>query len=105
MSQSTSERPQKESYPLVAFIFVLVFVHFLYTLAVPFAFIYEVKLLPLSDNAFNIWRCQPIFIAICLMIVKSTSRVCRMLVYVDVGLSVLQTASVFFLYAIADKIG
>jgi hypothetical protein len=37
--------------------------------------------------------------------VKSTSHVCRILVYIDVALSVLQTASVFLLCAFADKIG
>jgi hypothetical protein len=82
-------------------------VHFLFTLAFPFAFIYEARLFKplLSDNAFNIWLCQPIFIAICLIVVKSTSQVCRMLLYVDVGLSVLQQASVVLLAAVADKIG
>jgi hypothetical protein len=107
MSQSTSEKPPKESSALVAFISILVIVHFLFTLAIPFAFIYEVKPLQplLSENAFNIWLCQPVFLAICLMVVKSTSRVCRMLVYVDVGLSILQKASIFLLYAIANKIG
>ncbi len=104
MNENTSEKPLKDSSPLVAFILALVVVHFLFTLAFPLAFIYEVKPL-LSENAFNIWLCQPIFIAVCLVAVKSTSRVCRMLVYVDVGLSVLQKASIFLLYAIADRIG
>jgi len=104
MSQNTSEKPPKDSSLLVAFILILVTVHFSFTLAVPFAFIYEVKPL-LSENAFNIWLCQPLFIAIFLMVVKSTSNVCRMLVYIDVGLSVLQKASIFLLYAIAANIG
>ncbi len=106
MSQNTSEKPPKESSPLVAFISTLVIVHFLFTLAFPFAFIYEVKpILSVFENAWDIWLCQPLFIAICLIVVKSTSQVCRMLVYIDVALSVLQQASIFLLYAIADKIG
>ena len=87
------------------FVFTLVIVHFLFTLAFPFVFIYEVKPLQPLFYGFNIWLCQPVFIAICLMVVKSTSQVCRRLVYIDVGLSVLQQAIVFLLYAIADKIG
>jgi len=104
MSQNTSEKPPKDSFPLVAFIVILVIGHFLFTLAVPCVFIYEVKP-PFIENAFDIWLCQPIFIAIFLMVVRSTSQACRRLVYIDVGLSVLQKASIFLLYAIADKIG
>lgn len=106
MSQSprTAGTPPKEPSLLVAFISVLVVVHFLFTLAVPIAFIYEIKLF-LSENAFYIWLSQPILIALCLAVVNSTSRACRMLLYIDVGLSLLQIGSVFFLYAIVDKIG
>lgn len=105
MNQNTSEKPPKDSSLLVVFVFTLVIVHFLFTLAFPFVFIYEVKPLQPLFYGFNIWLCQPVFIAICLMVVKSTSQVCRTLVYIDVGLSVLQQAIVFLLYAIADKIG
>jgi hypothetical protein len=92
---------------LAVSISILVTGHFLFTLALPFAFIYEVRLLKplLSDNVFDIWLCQPLLIAIYLVVVKNTSQACRKLVYVDVSLSVLQQASVFLLYAIADKIG
>jgi len=105
MSQDAPEKPPKDSSPLIAFIFALVIVHFLFALAFPFVFIYEVKPLQPLLYGFNIWLCQPVFIAICLMVVKSTSQVCRTLVYIDVGLSVLQQAIVCLLYAIADKIG
>ena len=105
MSQNTSEKLPKDSSLLIAFISTLVIVHFLFTLAFPFVFIYEVKLLQPLLYGFNIWLCQPVFIAICLIVVKSASQVCRTLVYIDVGLSVLQQAIVFLLYAIADKIG
>jgi hypothetical protein len=101
-----TNQPSKKSASLVAIILVLVTAHFLFILASSFAFIYDAKsLLSSFEDAWNIWLCQPLLIALCLMVVKSTSQVCRILVYIDVGLSVLQQASVFLLYAIADKIG
>jgi hypothetical protein len=105
MSQNTSEKPPKESSRLVAFISILVIVHFLYTLALPIAFIYEIKFLPFLESAYPVWLCQPVFIATCLWVLKSTSQLCKMLVWIDVGLSVLQPASIVFLYAIVEKIG
>jgi hypothetical protein len=105
MSQNTPDKLPKDSSLLIGFILALVIVHFLFVLASPFVFIYEVKpLYPLGyGSAF--WLCQPVLIAICLMVVKSTSQVCRTLVYIDVGRSVLQKASVLLLYAFVDKIG
>lgn len=108
MSQcaNTTEKPPKEPSLLVAFILVLVIVHLLFTLVVPIAFIYEIRLLlSFSEDAFYVWLSQPILIAICLKVVNSDSRRCRALLWVDVGLSLPQIASVFLLCAIADKIG
>lgn len=106
MNQNTSEKPPRAFYPLAMFISILVAVHFLFTLAFPLAFIYEMKpFLLFSENAWDIWVCQPLFIAIILVAVRSTSKICGMLVYIDVGVSVLQQASVVFLYEIVDKIG
>ena len=93
-----TEKPPKESYLLVAFISVLVVVHFLFSLAVPLAFIYNEKSLShLSENVFNIWLCQPIFLAAFLAVVRSKSHKCKVLVYIDVGVSVLQKMIIFLL--------
>ena len=106
MWPNTSQKPSKQFSLLAAFILALVIVHFLFTLALPLAFICEVKpFLSFSESAYHVWLCQPVFIALCLAALKSTSQVCRLLLYIDVGLSVLQPASIFLLYAIANKIG
>jgi hypothetical protein len=106
MSPDNSEKPAKDFSLLAGFILALVVVHFLFILAFLFVFLYEVKpLLSLSEKAWDFWLCQPIFIAICVIVARNTSRVFRTLVFIDLSLSVLQQASVFLLYAIADKIG
>jgi hypothetical protein len=109
MSQDVpSKRPPKKASLLVAFILVLVIVHFLFDLAFPIVFIYDMKSLArflLSDTSYYVWLCQPLFIAACLFVAKNNSRVCKRLVYTDIGLSVLQPMNVFLLYVMADKIG
>lgn len=108
MSQSpnTAEKPPEKLSLLTAFIFVLVAVHFLAAIAFPVAFIYEWKFL-LSETgeiAFNVWLCQPVLIAVCLMISKRESVFRRTLLYIDIGLSVMQKASIFLLYALVGSI-
>jgi hypothetical protein len=106
MNENTPETPQRNFSLLTAAILTFVILHFLFTLVVPFAFIYEVKpVLHFAEYAFDIWLCQPVVIAVLLVASRSTSQVCRTLVYIDVVLSFLQKFSVVLLYGIADKIG
>jgi hypothetical protein len=104
MSQNTSKERPKEVARLLAFMLVLVILHFLYAFVVPVVFIYGQKPL-LSEYVFDIWICQPILLGICLLVTRSASRVCGILVYIDVGVSVLQKANILVLYAFVDKIG
>jgi hypothetical protein len=73
--------------------------------AMPNSLANKFALVPGRENAFYIWLSQPILIAVCLTVVNGTSRTCRVLLYIDVGLSLLQIGSVLLLYAVADRIG
>jgi hypothetical protein len=99
-----AEKPPKDPFLLVMFFLVLVIVHGLFTIiALPMACIYDIKFLQ-SENAFYLWLSQPILVAVCMLVVGSTSQICKTLLNVDVCLSVLQIASVFLLATFADKI-
>ena len=106
MSASPNNAKWRSEEPpsFVAVVLVLVVVHFLFMLAVPIAFVYEVKLFLFRDG-FYIWLCQPLFVAAFLTAINRRCKTCGILVYIDVSTSILQIASVFLLYALADKIG
>ena len=104
LRQNIAKSQPKEPALLVAVVSVLVIVHFLFMLAVPIAFIYEVKFLQ-SEDAFHVWLCQPLVIAAFLTVINRRWQTCRVLVYIDLGISLLQIISILLLHAFADKIG
>lgn len=93
----------KPAFPLGKVLVVLVIVHFMIALAIPLVFVLNIggispNLLGVGVTVWNIWRCHPLFIVLCLFLGKRSPPGYRRLLFVDVAISVFQVASVYFLY-------
>jgi hypothetical protein len=83
---------------------VLVAVHFAIAVAFPLLFVLAPprmphRILEVGGDVWNVWRCQPILIAFCLFLARRSPPEYRWFVIIDVAISVLQPASIYFLYS------